>query len=55
MNELQQTLDMLEFKCRYYETAKATGTTAVPLNMTLEQIPAQYRETRRRMREIPKL
>lgn len=53
MKELQQTLDMLEFKCWYYETAKAVGTTEVPRKMSLEEIPAQFQEARRRMREIP--
>lgn len=55
MEDLRQTLDMLEFKCWYYETAQAAGTTAVPRNMTLEEIPEEYRAVRRRMREVPKV
>ena len=34
--ELQDTLDVVEFKCLYYETAKKEGTVAVTKNMTVE-------------------
>ncbi|MBR2928754.1 MAG: MerR family transcriptional regulator [Oscillospiraceae bacterium] len=50
MEELQQTLETLDFKQWYYETARDAGTTAVPRNMTLEELPQQYREVRRRLR-----
>lgn len=50
MEELRQTLDTLDFKRWYYETAKAAGTTDVPRSMTLDQLPEQYREVRRRLR-----
>ena len=53
MAELQETLDTLDFKCWYYETAKAAGTTAVPRNMPLEDIPEPYRTARRKLKEIP--
>lgn len=53
MKDLQQTLDMLEFKCWYYETAKAAGTTEIFRDMSPEELPERHRETRRRMREIP--
>ena len=53
MKNLQQTLDMLEFKCWYYETAKAAGTTEIFRDMPPEELPERHRETRRRMREIP--
>lgn len=55
MKDLQQTLDMLEFKCWYYETARAVGTTEIPRDMPPEELPERYRETRRRMREIPQV
>lgn len=35
MAELQKALDMLDFKCWYYETAIQHGTTDVPRNMPL--------------------
>ncbi len=50
MEELQQTLETLDFKRWYYETARDAGTTAAPRNMALEELPEQYREVRRRLR-----
>ena len=50
MEELQQTLETLDFKRWYYETARDAGTTDVPSSMTLEELPEQYREVRRRLR-----
>lgn len=55
MAELQKTLDTLDFKCWYYETAKQAGTTAVPRQMPLEEIPEQYRAARITLRRLPKL
>lgn len=55
MEDLQKTLDTLEFKCWYYETAKQAGTTSVPRNMALEEIPEQYRAARITLRELPKV
>ncbi|MFV0351246.1 MAG: MerR family transcriptional regulator [Oscillospiraceae bacterium] len=49
MLELQETLNVIEYKCWYYETAKKLGTTKVPENMKPEEIPEQYRETKRKM------
>lgn len=48
--ELQQVLDTLDFKCWYYETAQAAGTTEVPRNMPLSQLPASFQEVRKRLR-----
>ena len=50
---LQETLDILEFKCRYYETADAAGTTSVPRNMALEDIPEHLQKTRRKLQHLP--
>ncbi|MGN0979009.1 MAG: MerR family transcriptional regulator [Candidatus Avoscillospira sp.] len=55
MAELQKTLDTLDFKCWYYETAKEAGTTDVPRNLPLEEIPEQYRAARINLRQLPKL
>lgn len=55
MAQLQKTLDTLDFKCWYYETAKAAGSTSVPRNMPLEEIPEQYRAARLTLRQLPKL
>ncbi len=48
--DLQETLIALDFKKWYYETAKAHGTTDVPRNMTLEEVPEEFREVRRKLR-----
>lgn len=50
MQELAQTLETLEFKCWYYQTASAAGTTDVPRSMTDEQLPPQFRKVRKRLR-----
>lgn len=50
IESLQQTLDTLDFKCWYYETAQAAGTTEVPRSMSLEELPEQFRETRKKLR-----
>lgn len=53
MEDLQETLDTVNFKCWYYETAKEAGSTETPQNMPLEEIPEPYREIRRRMMQVP--
>lgn len=55
MAELQKTLDTLDFKYWYYETAQEAGTTDVPRNLPQEEIPEQYRATRITLRQLPKL
>ncbi len=44
MKEMQEMLDMLNFKCWYYETAKEAGTCAIhnPDNIQLKKIPKEY-------------
>ena len=54
IQDLQQTLEVLDFKCWYYETAKAAGTTAVPRNLPPEQIPAPHRAAYERLHHAPK-
>ena len=50
LQELQKTLSLLKFKCWYYETAREAGTTEVPKNMTLDELPERFREVRKRLR-----
>ncbi len=50
IDELNQTLDTLNFKCWYYETAKSAGSTDVPRNMTIDELPEQFREVRKKLR-----
>lgn len=47
---LNETLKTLEFKTWYYETAKKAGTTAVPRNMSIAELPEEYREVRKKLR-----
>ena len=50
MDDLRKTHKTLEFKEWYYQTAKTHGTTSVPRNMKLEEIPEEYREVRKTLR-----
>lgn len=53
ITELQETLKVVEYKCWYYETAKKAGTVSVPKEMSLEEIPEEYKNTRLRLKNIP--
>ena len=39
MEELQKTLEMIQFKCWYYETACEAGTEDKPRNMSIDDLP----------------
>lgn len=52
MAELQETMETLEYKCWFYETAQEAGTVAAPQSMTVEDIPEEHRETYRRLKEL---
>ncbi len=41
--QLQQTLDMLDYKLWFYETSQAAGTTAIHNGETVEDIPPEHR------------
>lgn len=49
ITDLHATLDTIRYKCWYYETAKAAGTTTVPDNLPDEQIPAELLAIRKRL------
>lgn len=51
MAQLQETLEVVNFKCWYYETAKKAGTTAVPDGMRAEELPEELREVAARLRK----
>ena len=53
METLQRTMDVLDFKCWYYEVAEKAGTTEIPQNMMLEEMPEKYRNVRRRLTDVP--
>ena len=51
--EMQHTLEMVDYKCWYYETAKAAGSTDIPQNMDVSQIPERFRKIRQELRKEP--
>ena len=53
MAALQHTMEMLRYKCWYYETAKAAGTVDVPKNMPDEDVPAEFQAIRKSLRKVP--
>lgn len=47
IKELQNTLNVLEYKCWFYQTALKAGTTSVPQNMSDEEIPKRLQKVRK--------
>ncbi len=50
MAEMQHTMAMVDYKCWYYETAKAAGTVEVPQNMNESDVPKQFQDIRRELK-----
>ena len=48
--QLQHTLETVEYKCWFYEAAKAAGTVDVPGAMTDADVPDQFRAIRQKLR-----
>lgn len=46
---LKKTLDTLNYKCWFYDTAVASGTTSVPKNMKVEDMPDEIRDLKGRI------
>ncbi len=53
MEELQHTMEMVDYKCWYYETAKEAGTVDVPQNMDITEVPRRFRKIRQELRKMP--
>ena len=51
MEELQRALDMIEYKCWYYEAALAAGTDDGLADVPADRLPERARPARRRMDE----
>lgn len=51
MLDLQRTLDTINYKCWYYETAKAAGTTTIHDNMTIEDLPEEFHDVKKWLAE----
>ena len=53
MDDLQHTLDTLEYKCWYYETAKEAGTTDVHRTIKEEDVPEHLQAIRNELKKDP--
>lgn len=53
MVELQHTMEMVDYKCWYYETAKEAGTVDAPQKMALSEVPERFRKIRQELRTAP--
>ena len=50
IQQLQHTLETVEYKCWFYEAAKAAGTVDVPGAMADADVPDQFRAIRQELR-----
>lgn len=55
LRSMQHTLDVLEYKCWYYETSEKAGTIAAPQNIPTDQIPLKYRQIRQELSGVPEI
>ncbi len=53
MAALQQTLDVIDYKCWYYETAEQAGSLDALNNISPEDLPEQFRSVKRRLSDVP--
>lgn len=51
---MKETLDVLKYKCWYYETAKKAGTVAIHTTMKEEDMPEEIRLLKQKMDRIKK-
>ena len=53
MEELRHAMEMVEYKCWYYETAQAAGTVEVLRDMPEDKVPEQFRAIRQELKQQP--
>lgn len=53
MEELRHTMEVVEYKCWYYETAQAAGTVSAPQDMELSDVPKRFRKIRQELKKAP--
>ena len=53
MDELRHTMEMVDYKCWYYETAKASGTVRVSKCMDITDVPAEFQAIRQELQQPP--
>ncbi len=51
--EMERTLETVEYKCWFYETAQAAGTVNVPKDMPDDEVPKRFRTIRQELQSIP--
>ena len=51
--EMERTLETVEYKCWFYETAQAVGTVNVPKDMPDDEVPKRFRAIRQELQSIP--
>ena len=51
--EMERTLETVEYKCWFYETAQAAGTVNVPKDMPDDEVPECFRAIRHELQSIP--
>jgi len=49
IEDLKKTLEMVEYKCWFYDTAVAAGSTDAPKNIKSEDLPEEIRELKRKL------
>lgn len=52
ISDMQETLGLLEFKCWYYEQAMEDGTEERVRSLSVEEIPEQYQEIKKKMKTV---
>ena len=52
IEDMQETLELLEFKCWYYEQAIEDGTEEKVRSLSLDEIPKQYQDIHKKMKTI---
>lgn len=53
MEQLQWTMDVLDYKCWYYETAREAGSVGAVQQLDAAQIPERFRSVRGELRSAP--
>ena len=55
MRSMQHTLDVLEYKCWYYETAESAGTVSALENIPGDKVPVKYKKIREELSGAPQM
>ena len=51
LEDVKNTLDVIEFKCWYYEKANEAGSTSVPKEMSDDELPPRFAKIRRKLQQ----